>query len=235
MSDSFVQSGTFFALLMLFSGASYVFSAYVLYRIGRKFGVGSFGAYCIPVYNSVLLCRCAEISPWLMLWLLVPLADLWFIVYLWGTLAKKLGHNFWLFGLGMFLFAIPALVLAFDDSRPAGKAQTITVEPPSIYCVSGEFSGSRLPVGTAGIVIGRSAEKSNLVLSSPDVSAIHARVWSDLEGRVWLQDLDSSNGSYYCQPEPGEELEWIEVKVPTALASGAHFRLGDNAVEFVVS
>lgn len=235
MSDSFVLSGTFLVLLMLIAAAGYVFGAYVLYRIGSKFGVGSFGDYCIPVYNYVLLCRCAGISPWLLLWLLVPLANVGFVVYLWGTLAKKLGHDFWLYGLCMLLAAIPALILAFDGSKPAGGEETVTVAEPSIYCISGEFSGSRLPIGTAGLIIGRSADTSNIVLSSLEVSAMHARVWSDLEGRVWVQDMNSSNGTYYCQPRPGEALEWIEVKGPVVLTSGAHFRLGDNAVEFVVS
>ncbi len=235
MTDSFFFSGTFFILLLLFSAAGYVFGAYVLYRIGGKFGIGSFGDYCIPVYNYVLLCRCAEISPWLLLWLLVPLADLGFIVYLWGTIAKKMGHEFWLYGLGIFLFAIPALILAFDDSRPAGPKQETTVVEPSIYCVSGEFFGSRLSVGPGGLIIGRNPEKSNLVLSSLEVSAVHARVWSDFEGRMWLQDMSSSNGTFYSQPRPGEAPEWIEVKGQVALTPGSHFRLAENAVEFVVS
>src|SRR5262249_37718344 len=85
---------------LVVSAAFCVLFAYVYYRIGRKFGIGSFGKYCIPLYNTVLLCRCAEISPWHILWLLVPVAGLVFVVYLFGTLAKKLGHSFWPFGLG---------------------------------------------------------------------------------------------------------------------------------------
>jgi hypothetical protein len=235
MSNSTVVSGAFFVLMMVAAGAGYVFGAYVLYRIGAKFGVGSFGEYCIPVYNHVLLCRCAEISPWRLLWLLVPLANIGFIVYLWGTLAKKLGHDFWLFGLGMLLVGIPALFLAFDDSKPAGRGETVSIAEPSIYCISGEFSGSRLPIGTAGLIIGRSPDQSNVVLSSPEVSATHARLWSEGDGRVWVDDMRSSNGTYYCQPRPGEVPEWIEIKEPVALASGTHIRLGDSAVEFVVT
>ena len=138
MSVNIALSGTFVFLLMLFSGAGYVFGAYALFRIGRKFGIGTFEDYCIPIYNYVLLCRCAEISPWLLLWLLVPLADIGFVVYLWGTLAKRLGHNFWSYGLGFFPFGIPALVLAFDGSKPAAKEHTVAVTLPPIYCISGE-------------------------------------------------------------------------------------------------
>jgi len=216
------------------SAALYVLFAYVYYRIGRKFGAGSFGKYCIPVYNAVLLCRCADISPWHVLWLLVPVAGLVFVVYLFGTLAEKLGHSFWPFGLGMLLFSIPAFILAFDDSKPVAKKATTTSIQPSICCMTGEFAGNRLPVSGAGFVIGRNAASSNLVLSYADVSATHARVWVDAEGRLWLQDLGSSNGTYYCQPRTGASDIWIEVKTPIVLTSGMHFRLGENAAEFMV-
>jgi hypothetical protein len=246
-------------LLMVVSGAAYVFGAYVLYRIGRKFGIGSFGEYCIPIYNNVLLCRCAGINPWLLLWLLVPLANLGFTVYLWGTLAARLGRDFWLYGIGILLFGIPALILAFDDSRPVkGKewADTAalsldpTVAPPgagmslnpratapapSILCTAGEFSGSRVPIGLGGLVIGRSAEKANVVLSSHEISAAHVKVWSDPEGRVWVEDMSSSNGTYYCRPQPGQAPEWVQIQRPVALASGTRFRLGDDVAEFMVS
>jgi hypothetical protein len=234
MGMDIVQQAVVLPVLLILC-ASYVFGAYVLYRVGSKFGIGTFGLYCIPVYNSILLCRCVGISPWLLFLLLVPLANLIFIVYLWGTIAKALGHNFWLFGLGILLFAIPALVLAFDDSGPARKSGTITFTEPTILCMSGEFAGSQLRIGTAGLVIGRSAEKSNLVLSSLEVSAVHTKVWSDLEGHVWVQDLSSSNGTYYCHPRPDLPPQWTQVTEPVVLASGTHFRLGDNVVEFVVS
>jgi len=234
MINSFVPSETFLLSLILFGAAAYVFGAYVLYRIGNKFGVGSFGEYCIPVYNYVLLCRCAEIPPVHLLWLLVPFVNLGFIVFLWGTLSTKLRHNFWTFGLGMFLFSIPAFILAFDKSRPAVRRDTL-VEEPSVFCISGEFSGSRLPVRTTGLIIGRSAEKSNLVLASPEVSAVHARLWSDPDGRVWVEDMHSSNGTYYCRPRPGELPEWVRIDEPVALLKGSHLRLGETSVEFVVS
>jgi hypothetical protein len=235
MNTNFLQSGVFFFFAMLFAGAVYVFGAYVLYRVGSKLGPASFGEYCIPVYNQVLLCRCAGISPWLLLLLLVPLGNLGFIVYLWGTLAAKLGHNFWLFGVGTMLIGIPALVLAFDSSQPVSSGTTITFAEPSISCIAGEFAGSQLPVRTSGLVIGRNAGQSNVVLSSPEVSAAHARLWSDAEGRVWLDDMSSTNGTFYSRPLPDGVAEWMEVKGPVALSSGSHIRLGESADEFVVN
>jgi hypothetical protein len=233
MERSIVFISVFVALVL--SAALYALFAYVYYRIGRKFGIGSLGKYCIPVYNSILLCRCAEISPWHTLWLLVPVGGLAFVVYLFGTLAEKLGHSFWPFGLGMLLFSIPAFILAFDDSKPVGRKTITMAIQPTICCMSGEFAGNRLPVSTTGFVIGRSAASSNLVLSYADVSASHVRVWADPEGRLWLQDLGSSNGTYYCEPRTGVPEVWIELKTPVVLTSGMHFRLGENAAEFMVS
>jgi hypothetical protein len=235
MNQSSLLSGPFVAFLILLTSAGYVFGAYVLYRIGTKFSIGSFSDYCIPIYNYVLLCRCAGISPWFLWLLLVPVVDLGFIVYLWGTLANRLSHDFWPFGLGMFAFGIPALVLAFDDSAPVDKPGTGTIALPSISCISGEYSGNSLPVDRGGIIIGRSPDKSNLVLSSMEISAEHARVWSDIDGCVWVEDLNSSNGTYYHQPQPGAAPEWIEIKDAVALPSGTHFRLGEGVIEFVVS
>lgn len=218
--------------------AVYLFSAFVLYRIGRKFKKGTFWEYCIPIYNSVLICRCAGITPWHLIWLFIPLANIVFIVYLWGAVAQRLGHNFWIFGLGIFLFAIPILILAFDGSMPAQPASAVvqTVAGPTIYCLSGEFAGNRVPLNAEGVIIGRSPNKANLILSSLDISAMHARVWCDREGRVWVQDMSSSNGTYYSRAGDGAgHPEWVEVKTPVALASGSHVRLGDNIAEFVVS
>lgn len=279
MTAQFFSSAAFVGFVILAAAAGYVFGAYVLFRIGRKFGIGSFGEYCVPIYNYVLLCRCAAVSPWMLLLLFVPLANIGFTVYLWGTIARKLDRDFWLFGLGALLLGISVLVLAFDDSRPAGRPDTLPRQPataphtagmppqrpsvgpgqaaapqrgtvavnargiaprpahalePAIYCTAGEFSGNRVPVGTDGIVIGRNPRAAQLVLSSHEISAAHARLWADLEGRVWIQDMDSLNGTYYCQSE-GEPPDWLEVKQPTLLARGARVRLGDGAAEFTVS
>lgn len=213
--------------------AAWLLSGYVLYRIGSKFGIGSFWDFCIPIYNSILICRCAGISPWNLLWFLVPIANIVFPVFLWGKVAERLGHNFWAYGLGIYLFAIPIFILAFDESKP--KASQFELTGPTIYCVSGEFSGNQMAIGPEGVIIGRSPSKANLILSSLDVSAMHARVWSDREGRVWVQDMSSANGTFYSKIGTGNPPEWLEVKSPIVLTSGSHFRVGDNAAEFVIS
>lgn len=128
---------------LIFFFGFYFFAAYVFYRVGAKFRIGSYIEYCIPVYNVLLLCDCARISRWTAAGLLVPafcagvinlfrfglfigsVGDLTFVVffacwvYLWGSIAKRLGKNFWLWGVAAFLFGgLPVLFLAFDGSMP---------------------------------------------------------------------------------------------------------------------
>ena len=50
----------------------YALFAYVLYRVGRKFGLGGYPRYLIPVYNLILMCRCAELPGIYVVLLLAP-------------------------------------------------------------------------------------------------------------------------------------------------------------------
>ena len=50
----------------------YALFAYVLYRVGRKFGLGGYPRYLIPVYNLILMCRCAELPGVYVVLLLAP-------------------------------------------------------------------------------------------------------------------------------------------------------------------
>ncbi len=121
----------------------YLFSAYVMYRLGDKFRVGSFAGFLLPVYNVMLLCDCAGVTRWLTAGLAAPafaaaalnlfclgmfsgnigylVSAVFFFswVYLWGSIAERLGKNFWLWGILSLLFGgLPVLILAFDGSLP---------------------------------------------------------------------------------------------------------------------
>lgn len=98
--------------------AIYLFSSYCLYRIGLKFGVGSFIEYCVPIYNIYLLTQCAQITPLWIIAFFLPVVSIAAAVYLWGTLAARLGKDFWLWGLLVAFLGLPVLFLAFDDSMP---------------------------------------------------------------------------------------------------------------------
>jgi hypothetical protein len=48
--------------------------------------------------------------------------------------------------------------------------------------------------------------------------------------------MQSMNGSFYAAVRrDGLPTEWIPLKAPTLLGSGTHFRVAENAAEFVVA
>ena len=124
----------------------YFIAVYVFTRVGRKFGVGSFIQFMIPIWNMILLCDCGKVSRWtvaaiaapgLILW---PLNKLGIVVtpdaldtaagliiflgnaYIWGNIAGRLGKNKVLWGLMTPLLAfIPAAFLAFGDAMPVDR------------------------------------------------------------------------------------------------------------------
>jgi hypothetical protein len=127
--------------------ALWFFGAYVLLRVGRKFGIGSFGAYCVPVYNLILICRCAGLPAWVaiggscvLLNLLAPnLAPLFYAVtvgsftYLWGTVAQRLGKSFWPWGVASAVSGIPIFFLAFDSSTPIRAGARPELDDNRVY------------------------------------------------------------------------------------------------------
>ncbi len=132
----------FFIVFIVFAVALYLFICYTLYRIGRKFQIGSFPEYCIPFYNAYLIWKCAgaplwnligiflpiigavnaflDIPLWNFMGVLVSIFSLVCSVNIWGKIAQRLGKNYWLYGILTTLFFIPAFILAFDSSYPVG-------------------------------------------------------------------------------------------------------------------
>lgn len=133
---TFIFAISFFFIL-------YIFIAYVFSRLGKKFAVGSFVEFLIPIYNVMLLCDCASVSRWLTVGIVAPgfisgamnaltyfpfmplfvpasgLIALIATFYLWGSIAKRLDKNFWVWGIiTTLLMGIPLLILAFDNSMP---------------------------------------------------------------------------------------------------------------------
>lgn len=74
----------------------------------------------IPIYNFVVLCRICGLSGWFVLLLLIPIANLVFVIVLSAKLAKAFGKGTgYVIGLIFLGFAfLPALAL--DDSRYLG-------------------------------------------------------------------------------------------------------------------
>ncbi len=113
--------------LLIPIATAWLFFSYVIYRIGKKFGVGSFLGYCVPIYNLVLVCRCGNISPWNVLGLAIPVVGIYFMIHIWGSVADKLGKSYWVYGVGSLFFSVTVFIMAFDGSRRAGYA-TLDVE-----------------------------------------------------------------------------------------------------------
>lgn len=115
----------------IFALVLYFVICYVMAKIGKKFKIGSMGQYFIPLYGQVLICRCARVSPWWILGMLIPYVNIAVNVYVNGSLAKLLGKSFWLNGLGSLILGIPLLIMAFDKSRPI-ETLTPILPPPAI-------------------------------------------------------------------------------------------------------
>ena len=114
-----------------------------MFRVGEKFRVGRCRDYLVPVWNLALLCDCGGVTRLVAAGLALPAPLFWIIcaagapslefyagralaalfifcwVYLWGSVAERLGKSFWLWGAACLVFGgVPVLFLAFDGSMP---------------------------------------------------------------------------------------------------------------------
>lgn len=96
--------------------------SYTLYRIGRKFQIGSFWGYCVPIYNGYLIYKCADVPLWNFVGLFIPILNVYCFVNIWGSIAERLGKSYWVYGITILLFGIPVFILAFDNSYLVGYA-----------------------------------------------------------------------------------------------------------------
>jgi len=105
-----------------------------------------------------------------------------------------------------------------------------------LYCVSGEFEGHSIEVPAEGLIIGRSGKRANLVLRSNAISSAHVRVWLDAAGSgIWVEDLNSTNGTRYFEPSPGDgHSKWKKMDARKLLTKGNKFQLADEIAEFEV-
>ncbi len=116
------------------------------------------------------------------------------------------------------LVAAPRGLGSPHQGRPAkvkrGKTARILV------VTEGALAGTRIPLGDAGITIGR-AEDSTVVLTDDYASTRHARL-VPRDGQWLLEDLGSTNGTY---------LDRARVSSPTPVPIGASIRIGRTVIE----
>jgi hypothetical protein len=243
MSDQTAQGilGLLILFVMGVAGIVFYFAVCgVLWRLGRKFQEESFLAYCIPVYQWVLMCRCAQVSGWHAAALYVPIVNYGALIWIFGNIARRLGKSFWGYGLGVLL-VVPLLILAFGSDKPVAEAVPAAEDPVdeagrySLNCVQGEMAGARIRIPDGSVVIGRDPRQAQIVLSHPNVSSAHVRIWTEaVPGgvRVWMEDLRSMNGTSFRR---GVETGWTAIKgsgIP--LSEGDMIRIADGVAEFRV-
>jgi len=78
---------------------------------------------------------------------------------------------------------------AEEKKTPAGEACLVNLHPP------GPDIGRRIPLTNSQYIVGRDSE-AGLVVSRSSVSRQHARLFVDDDGNWWVEDLNSTNGTF---------------------------------------
>lgn len=125
--------------------------------------------------------------------------------------------------LAVCLYAFLAMIL-FMLWRDLRTAAGLSAGPPRPVLNRLRDDGTverSYPLTKDSCFIGRSPSVEVSVIDET-VSAVHARMWKT-EGRWWMEDLDSRNGTL---------LNQIPVSQPTVLCKGDRIRLGRIRLEF---
>lgn len=114
--------------------------------------------------------------------------------------------------------------------QPASAATNPNDSGYRLQCTSGALAGQRFMIRQdTPLVLGRNSDVCNVVFpGTPGVSGKHCAVWYQ-HGKIFLQDLSSSHGTYLL---PGTRLpsnQAIEIKV------GDGFYLGSSQESFVIT
>jgi diguanylate cyclase (GGDEF)-like protein len=105
---------------------------------------------------------------------------------------------------------------AAEKKPPAGDACLVNLHPP------GPDIGRRIPLLSAQYIVGRDSE-AGLVVSRSSVSRQHARLYTDDDGNWWVEDLNSTNGTFVNE---------MRIKLQQ-LADSDQVRFGDAIYKFL--
>jgi hypothetical protein len=93
-----------------------------------------------------------------------------------------------------------------------------------VRCISGELAGNALGLSRSPVVFGRVPDRANVVIPLHQISAAHARVWTDpANSGVWIEDLKSRNGTYVQKKIISSG--WVALNGRELLAKGDRFYL----------
>ena len=104
------------------------------------------------------------------------------------------------------------------ENPPATQPDRTT--PRTLVVTEGSLKGTTIDLGQAPVLIGRAPE-CTLVLTDEYSSGRHARLFQR-EGRWWVEDLGSTNGT---------KLGRSPLKEPTPVGPGQQLRIGRTVIE----
>ncbi len=114
--------GAIFGTVMIICLIMSIISIIAMWRLFTKAGKPGW-ASLIPIYNMVVLFQISGMSPWLILLILVPFANLIIQIMLYINLAKAYGKGTG-FAVGLiFLNPIFMLILGLGSSKYVGNTQ----------------------------------------------------------------------------------------------------------------
>jgi len=112
----------------------------------------------------------------------------------------------------------------FVTQKPSPPPQNMNYE---ILVLAGDYEGEKIPLSSKPIIIGRSSKKSVLILTNNTISSTHCKIHS-VNGVVYLQDMNSSNGTWLNDEKKLRPSETVKLK------SGDTFSLAGCAVFQVI-
>jgi pSer/pThr/pTyr-binding forkhead associated (FHA) protein len=110
-----------------------------------------------------------------------------------------------------------------DGAGDAPQSTRISTLPPALELVVAEGAEPGHRLGIEGeLVVGRAESGEGRLGNDPELSRRHARLFHDSRGRLTIEDLGSSNGTF---------VNGARLTEPTALAAGDSVRVGITMLE----
>lgn len=123
-----------FLFFVLLGIAFYVYFAYCLAEIGKKTNTPNGWMAWVPIVNIFYMLQIARLPLWYFILMLIPLVNIFVIIYVWIKIAERRGRSV-LWGILMIISPVNLVLLWFMAFREATLVSTSPVaasspEPP---------------------------------------------------------------------------------------------------------